>query len=498
MSKPVILLDAGQFVGLSGTADGDVLKWNASTESWGAAAAGGSGTVTSVALDTAATGLTVSGGTSQTITGAGTFTLGGTLAADYGGTGLGAPVAGDAGKVLAATALGGYELITASDGVISPAQEYFVAKNGNDTTGDGSLNKPYATVGKAVTVANSVEGDGFLRINVAPGVYTESFEITRRNILVKGAGCQPEEFFTKIVGTVTVNSTTCTEQFTQQIGLSGLFIQSSTTSPAVWFKGAGTVMLVIDDSYLYATNAAANVLLCESTASLASIVTVRNVELKQQSSSASASIAKLSYGIVRFDGVRVYSSGSSNTNYGVEVANSATWQAERVLVDVTSTNAAVFGSGNSGASIKLLITNSAVTNRGNNANSHALNVANGTSPQVAAYLWQTLLSAFNASAKAIEGTANSSVVYYGALTFGPNGSGVINKSIDSDVTLAALTEKLGNLDAPLTAANGGTGLGAPVAGDSGKVLTATASGTYALATVGSSGTVTSVTAGAGL
>lgn len=425
MSKPVILLDAGQFVGLSGTADGDVLTWDSGTGAWMSAA-------------------------------------------------------------------------SAAGGVISPAQEYFVAKNGNDTTGDGTLNAPYATVGKAVTVANAVGGDTFLRINVAPGVYTESCEITRRNILVKGAGCQPEEFFTKIVGTVTVNSTTCTEQFTQQIGLSGLFIQSSTTSPAVWFKGAGTVMLVIDDSYLYATNAAANVLLCESTAALASIVTVRNVELKQQSSSASASIAKLSYGIVRFDGVRVYSSGSSNTNYGVEVANSATWQAERVLVDVTSTNAAVFGSGNSGASIKLLITNSAVTNRGNNANSHALNVANGTSPQIAAYLWQTLLSAFNASAKAIEGTANSSVVYYGALTFGPNGSGVINKSIDSDVTLAALTEKLGNLDAPLTAANGGTGLGAPVAGDSGKVLTATASGTYALSTVGSSGTVTSVTAGAGL
>ena len=28
MSQPVILLDQGEFVGLSGSADGDVLTWN--------------------------------------------------------------------------------------------------------------------------------------------------------------------------------------------------------------------------------------------------------------------------------------------------------------------------------------------------------------------------------------------------------------------------------------------------------------------------------------
>lgn len=47
------------------------------------------------------------------------------------------------------------------------------------------------------------------------------------------------------------------------------------------------------------------------------------------------------------------------------------------------------------------------------------------------------------------------------------------------------------------AANGGTGLGAPAFGDSGKVLTAKSDGTYELKTVGT-GTVTSITAGTGL
>jgi hypothetical protein len=53
-----------------------------------AAAGSGSGTVTSVTLDAGSTGLTISAGFSQTITSSGTFLLGGTLGAGYGGTGV--------------------------------------------------------------------------------------------------------------------------------------------------------------------------------------------------------------------------------------------------------------------------------------------------------------------------------------------------------------------------------------------------------------------------
>lgn len=112
MSKPVILLDAGELVALPGANDGDVLTWNGTLGQWQSSPGGGTGTVTSVALSTGSTGLTVSGGTSQTITGAGTFALGGTLGAGFGGTGLGAPASGDAGKVLTATSGGGYVLST--------------------------------------------------------------------------------------------------------------------------------------------------------------------------------------------------------------------------------------------------------------------------------------------------------------------------------------------------------------------------------------------------
>ena len=43
MSKPVILLDAGQLVSLAGTTDGDVLTWNGSASEWVSQAAGGGG-----------------------------------------------------------------------------------------------------------------------------------------------------------------------------------------------------------------------------------------------------------------------------------------------------------------------------------------------------------------------------------------------------------------------------------------------------------------------
>lgn len=149
MLKPVVLLDAGELVALPGANDGDVLTWNG-TE-WTSQPGGGVGTVTSVALSTGSTGLTVSGGTSQTITGAGTFALGGTLAAGFGGTGLGAPVAGDVGKVLTATAGGGYQLSTpAPTGVTSVTAG--AGLSGGVITSTGTISMP--NVGTPNTYGN--------------------------------------------------------------------------------------------------------------------------------------------------------------------------------------------------------------------------------------------------------------------------------------------------------------------------------------------------------
>jgi hypothetical protein len=166
MSKPVVLLDAGELVALSGTNNGDALLWNSSTQSWESAPGGGAGTVTSVALSTGSTGLTVSGGTSQTITGSGTFALAGTLGAGFGGTGLGAPIAGDAGKVLSATAFGGYELTQPTTGTVTSVTAGAGLVGGTITT-TGTISLPNfaveGTFGTASTVP-VITVDGFGRV----------------------------------------------------------------------------------------------------------------------------------------------------------------------------------------------------------------------------------------------------------------------------------------------------------------------------------------------
>lgn len=79
MSKPVILLDQGQLVGLSGTTDGQVLTWNGTTNEWEPATGGGTGTVTDV---TASAPLASSGGATPDIS------LTGVIDVANGGTGL--------------------------------------------------------------------------------------------------------------------------------------------------------------------------------------------------------------------------------------------------------------------------------------------------------------------------------------------------------------------------------------------------------------------------
>jgi len=71
-------------VNITGAINGQALVYDSSTEKWINSTGGGSGTVTSVAMDGGATGLTYSG---SPITTSGTITLGGTLATAHGGLG---------------------------------------------------------------------------------------------------------------------------------------------------------------------------------------------------------------------------------------------------------------------------------------------------------------------------------------------------------------------------------------------------------------------------
>jgi len=134
---------------------------------------GGSGTVTSVSLSGGTTGLTTTG---SPITTTGTITLGGTLAVANGGTGR---------------TVGNYSIY---------ANEINVSKDGNDTTGDGTLINPVLTITKALTLI----GAGRNTVIVHPGSYSESPNVTSANTTI--ATTELTGANTQISGTLTTSA----------------------------------------------------------------------------------------------------------------------------------------------------------------------------------------------------------------------------------------------------------------------------------------------------
>ena len=78
-----------------------------------------------------------------------------------------------------------------------PTDAWWVAKNGNDTTGDGSINHPYLTISKAMT---GVSTDGI--ILVAPGEYAESISFSQDNVSILGMGLTSKAQITQTNATI--------------------------------------------------------------------------------------------------------------------------------------------------------------------------------------------------------------------------------------------------------------------------------------------------------
>lgn len=98
----------------------------------------------------------------------------------------------------------GYLGITGTQGFFSlgssPLNTYFVAKNGNDSSGNGTITNPYLTITKALTVASGTNGAG---VWVMPGTYNESITLPD-NVTLRGQSLR----------TVTISKTNVTANTT--------------------------------------------------------------------------------------------------------------------------------------------------------------------------------------------------------------------------------------------------------------------------------------------
>lgn len=128
------------------------------------------------------------------------------------------------------------QAMAGGNGVVKPDNYIYVAKNGNDTTGDGSANLPYLTISKALTVATSGK-----IIFVFPGTYTENITFKAGVFIISSA-----RYGISIVGNHTAD-------FTGTAVCDNITFSSSTGS-TISFEGTGAQNLQFYNCSINATD----------------------------------------------------------------------------------------------------------------------------------------------------------------------------------------------------------------------------------------------------
>jgi hypothetical protein len=82
--------------------------------------------------------------------------------------------------------------------------EYHVSKSGNDSTGNGSFENPYLTVGAAITASNSMPDSQSVVIHIHQGIYSENITIIKPKTSIVGT-TNTFSNASQINGTITIN-----------------------------------------------------------------------------------------------------------------------------------------------------------------------------------------------------------------------------------------------------------------------------------------------------
>jgi len=107
-----------------------------------------------------------------------------------------------------------------------PTYQIYVAKNGSDTLGTGSIMQPFLTIAKALTTATAYSDTNIVTILLTPGNYTEAVSVTRNNTFINGLSVNSQEV--SITGAVSFTTTTQTIGYIVG-GVVGLTITGSLT-----------------------------------------------------------------------------------------------------------------------------------------------------------------------------------------------------------------------------------------------------------------------------
>lgn len=259
----------------------------------------------------------------------------------------------------------------AAGGSTKIARTYWVAVGGNDATADGSVSKPFATIGAALTLATSEvpvtpgqPGVGYVEIRIAAGVYTEDISISRINVILRGAGSETGRGqATKINGKITINCSAGIAKFNDRVVLANLFVNATTgKSFAVSVTGTGQFGVDIDNCYLYMNSTSSEpVLLCNNTNAGRCRVYIVETMLNCEKAGITADIQGT---IDLFAGINTFFQNSTSGATGalLKLSSSASAQCDSCSFESINTDGAIQISGTQAGSFKLAVSNSGINN----------------------------------------------------------------------------------------------------------------------------------------
>jgi hypothetical protein len=208
---------------------------------------------------------------------------------------------------------------------ISFENEIYVSKNGNDSSGNGSINSPFLTISAAITQVNSYADNVPIILNISPGVYSESITIVKPNIHLKGSSIGSTKM-TRMDGTLTINPRSSTGgMYANYYTFENISFVGSSNN-VFEYTGSHTGSLYIKDCMIYTDNINVKGLSFTNTTSMKVIVFDTDINLSGSSSSSNQSAVYTAAGsavIASFNNCNIYGriapavsvNGSSNMSF---------------------------------------------------------------------------------------------------------------------------------------------------------------------------------------
>jgi hypothetical protein len=208
---------------------------------------------------------------------------------------------------------------------ISFENEIYVSKNGNDSSGNGSINSPFLTISAAITQVNSYADNVPVILNISPGVYSESITIVKPNIHLKGSSIGSTKM-TRMDGTLTINPRSSTGgMYVNYYTFENISFVGSSNN-VFEYTGSHTGSVYIKDCMIYTDNINVKGLSFTNTTSMKVIVFDTDINLSGSSSSSNQSAVYTAAGsavIASFNNCNIYGriapavsvNGSSNMSF---------------------------------------------------------------------------------------------------------------------------------------------------------------------------------------